>query len=35
MRRNRAAPESAAVIFVDENGERPGARLRKSIKAEG
>jgi hypothetical protein len=26
----RAALESACVIFVDENGEGPGVRLRKS-----
>jgi hypothetical protein len=26
----RAALESAGVIFVDENGEGPGVRLRKS-----
>jgi hypothetical protein len=24
----RAAPESAGVIFVDENGEKPGVRLK-------
>jgi transcriptional regulator with XRE-family HTH domain len=31
----RAALESAGVIFVEENGEGPGVRLRKSVKAEG
>jgi len=25
----RAALEAAGVIFIDENGERPGVRLRK------
>jgi hypothetical protein len=29
-----AALESAGVIFVEENAEGPGVRLRKSIKAE-
>ena len=28
----RAALESAGVIFVDENGEGPGVRLRKASK---
>jgi predicted transcriptional regulator len=27
----RAALEAAGVIFVDENGEGPGVRLRKSV----
>jgi transcriptional regulator with XRE-family HTH domain len=27
----RAALESAGVIFVDENGEGPGVRLRKKL----
>ena len=27
----RAALEAAGVIFVDENGEGPGVRLRKSL----
>jgi transcriptional regulator with XRE-family HTH domain len=31
----RAALESAGVIFVEENGEGPGVRLRKPTKAEG
>jgi hypothetical protein len=31
----RAALEAAGVIFVEENGEGPGVRLKKSIKAEG
>ena len=26
----RAALESAGIIFVDENGERPGVRLEKA-----
>ena len=26
----RAALEAAGVIFIDENGERPGVRLRKT-----
>jgi transcriptional regulator with XRE-family HTH domain len=30
----RAALEAAGVIFVEENGEGPGVRLRKSGKAE-
>ncbi|MER9278767.1 helix-turn-helix transcriptional regulator [Mesorhizobium sp. M0522] len=29
----RAALEAAGVIFVDENGEGPGVRLRKSTSA--
>jgi hypothetical protein len=28
----RAALESAGVIFVEENGEGPGVRLRKATK---
>jgi transcriptional regulator with XRE-family HTH domain len=30
VRTMRAALEAAGVIFVDENGEGPGVRLRKS-----
>jgi hypothetical protein len=30
--RVRAALESAGVIFVEENGEGPGVRLRKAAK---
>lgn len=31
----RAALESAGVLFIDENGEGPGVRLRKDVKREG
>ena len=33
--RMRAALESAGVIFVAENGEGPGVRLRKEAKPDG
>jgi hypothetical protein len=29
----RAALEAVAVIFIDENGEGPGVRLRKKVYA--
>jgi len=32
LNRARAALESAGVIFVEENGEGPGVRLRKGAK---
>jgi transcriptional regulator with XRE-family HTH domain len=32
LNRARAALESAGVIFVEENGEGPGVRLRKAAK---
>jgi transcriptional regulator with XRE-family HTH domain len=35
LKKLRRALESAGVIFVDENGEGPGVRLRKPTKAEG
>jgi hypothetical protein len=35
VRKVQTALESAGVIFVEENGEGPGVRLRKSTKAEG
>jgi transcriptional regulator with XRE-family HTH domain len=31
----RAALEAAGCIFIDENGEGPGVRLRKPAKAKG